>query len=300
MADPADPADFPITGAGQILLPGGARDVIRAGDESGRHPILAFHGGGGGPAGFAFRTGLAEALGALGQRALFPQAQGHWADGRTPNETTWADDRLLVDRLLAQETRVSDPLQDGPGPFALLGSSNGGMFALRLACEMEPKPAAVVAVLAAMALPWAGEASPGAPVPAMIVQATDDRVIPWGGGEVPSLGGLTQGGEVLGAEATIRFWKRRNRVKGEPQRRRGRLRSPEGDLKVEISAWTAPPGGADLWRVVIGGLGHGWPERAEGAGLTGTLEELVARFLVWHLDRDRLLREGKGNIRENG
>lgn len=234
--------------------------------------ILGFHGGGGGAPRFAMRSGMAEALIELGQGSVYPQARSHWADGRTALEAGWADDLALIETLRERA---------GPLPMAAVGVSNGGMFALRLACELTPPLKAVVAVTAAMPADYFLEAPWGPPVPVMLVQAPMDPIIPWDGGEMPRAEEDSPGGRLLSADETLGFWLRRNRCEGAPRKRQGFI----GSMGVEISVWS---GGADVWRVVLLGAGHGWPVREPGAPLHGSLEEMVARFLVWHCDRDRL------------
>lgn len=243
-----------------------------------RSLILAFHGGGGDAQRFALRSGLAEAFHAQGHDVAFPQAASHWADGRPPLEEGWPGDRGFVEALVREQAAALGTA--GPSPaisVALIGGSNGGIFTLRLACELDPAPRAVVAVAAALSADYAARARPGPPVPVMLVQATEDRFIPWQGGEVPHVPGLSVGGALLGAEATVRFWLRRNRCTEAPTRRRATL----GGLPVDIFAWS---GAADVWRVVLHGAGHRLLDHPPGGPLEGSLEELIARFVIWHLD----------------
>lgn len=236
--------------------------------------ILGMHGGGGGGRRFAERSGLIEAFAALGNDIVFPQANSHWSDGRTALEPGWEADRAMFATLAEMA---------GPRPIAAVGVSNGGMFAQRLACEADPRIAVVVAVAAALPADYARRAPVGPPVPVMLVQATEDRLVRWGGGEVPHVPGLSVAGELLGADDTAGFWLDRNRCTGAPRLRQGRI----GPYRVEIYAWIGQ-GDADVWRVVLRGAGHRLLDRDPEARLAGSLEELVARFVVWHVDRTRL------------
>ena len=245
--------------------------------------IMGFHGGSGDAQRFALRSGLAESFGAHGHDVAFPQALQHWADGRAAIEGSWAGDHALVDALV----RLQGGTTPARLPVAAVGGSNGGMFSLRLACEMTNPPLrAAVAVACAMPVAYAARAPKGPPVPLMLVQATEDRMMPWQGGEVPQVPGISVPGALLGADATVAFWLDRNRCTGQPSVRQAAI----GAIPVEIFAWTGPPGGADLWRVVLRGAGHRLLDRSPGAERKGSLEELIARFVIWHLDRDRLSR----------
>ncbi|MDP3340264.1 PHB depolymerase family esterase [Frigidibacter sp.] len=237
--------------------------------------VLAFHGGGGDSRRFAGRARLHEALQGHAGSVVYPQAEGHWADGRPGIEPGWQADLALVQALA----------EGAPAPLCLAGASNGGMFALRLACELAVPPTAVVAVSAAMPADLALRAPLGPPVPLMLVQWTEDPLLPHAGGPVAARGGvgLGQRGRVLGAEETVAFWRARNRCSGPPRHRQARI----SGQRAEIHAWSGGAGGADLWRVLLQGNGHGWPSRAPGAGLAGSLEQMAARFLIWFSQKDR-------------
>lgn len=273
-APPTVMADTVPTPAGPRLIwhtEGGG--LIRGGPL-----ILGFHGGGGGARRFGERSGLIEAFTALGNDIVFPQAVSHWADGRPVLEPAWESDQAL----LAALAEMAGPDR----PLAAVGLSNGGMFTQRIACEAAPRFSVIAGVAAAVSADYARRAPPGPPVPVMLVQATDDRLVRWGGGEVPHVPGASVAGELLGADDTVGFWLDRNRLRGAPRLREGRI----GRYGVEIYAWIAStPESADVWRVVLRGAGHRLLDRDPDAQLAGSLEELIARFVVWHVDRARLL-----------
>jgi polyhydroxybutyrate depolymerase len=225
---------------------------------------LGFHGGTGNAALFATRSGLAEALHAQGQSSVFPQAKGHWCDGRLSLEGGWPDDLEFIEDLI----RTS-----GPRPLGLVGLSNGAMFAQRLACELLPAPKALVMVMGAMPSDYFHEAPAGAPVHVMLATSPVDAVFPWGGGSMLYIDQETPGGNVLSADDTLAFWLRRNRATGATPRRKLRY---FGTRAVELRVWS---GAADVWQVLLHETPHGWPERTETQPLEGSLEDLIARFL---------------------
>jgi poly(3-hydroxybutyrate) depolymerase len=226
--------------------------------------FLGFHGGGGAAPLFATRSGLAMALHALGQGSIFPQANGHWSDGRLSLEDGWAADLDFIHHLVRNS---------GPMPLALAGLSNGAMFAQRLACELLPAPRALAMVMGAMPVEFLHEAPAGNPVHVMIAPSPVDAIIPWSGGEMMRIDTETPGGELLSADDTLAFWLRRNRAVGVAPRRIVRY---FGLRPVEIRLWS---GAADVWQVVLHETAHGWPERPSNIPLAGSLEDLIARFL---------------------
>jgi polyhydroxybutyrate depolymerase len=71
-----------------------------------------------------------------------------------------------------------------PARIALTGSSNGGMMALKYACER----ADVVASVAVVAGPLVAPCDPGEAVDVLLLHGELDGVVPVGGGEYPPLG----------------------------------------------------------------------------------------------------------------
>jgi poly(3-hydroxybutyrate) depolymerase len=230
--------------------------------------FLGFHGGTGHAPLFATRSGLAEALHALGYGSVFAQAKGHWCDGRAALEEGWADDLEFVQHLIRNA---------GPMPLGLVGLSNGGMFAQRLACELQPAAKALAMIMAPMPADFLHEAPAGDPVPGLIAASPVDAIIPWGGGEMLKIDNETPGGEVLSADDTLAFWLRRNRATGVTPRRKVRY---FGLRPVEIRVWS---GAADVWQVILHETAHGWPERPDQVPLEGSLEDLIARFLCHYV-----------------
>ncbi|MEM9761409.1 MAG: hypothetical protein AAF968_02660 [Pseudomonadota bacterium] len=277
-----------------VRAKGGKRRVCLPDMPEGQAPaepaasfVLGLHGGNGDAETFARRSGMMSGLHAYGHDIAFPQARRHWADGRPPLERGWAADLDLIETLREQHHKALDR----EVPLALVGSSNGGMFSLRLACELSPAPAIAVAVVAAMPEALAerleGEERP---VPVMLVQGTEDVMIPWHGGEVPSMGGFAAGGRLLSADDTAAFWRARNRTQETPRVKQGRI----AGLPVRIEYWPAGDGGADLWRVVVKGGTHRILDNAPRRLRAGTLEDLISRTVVWYTDPERLSAMGTG------
>lgn len=246
--------------------------------------ILAFHGGNGNALEFAGRSGLAETVQQYGHHIAFPQARRHWSDGRPPIEAGWRGDRALVETLLDRHRSM---LGGTDVPLALVGGSNGGIFAMRLACEMARPPAITVAIVAAMTEAVANRCADGPPANMMLVQGTADILVRWEGGEVPDVGGHTIRGTLLSADDTVDFWKRRNRISGKPRQKKTRI----GQFPVRIDYWDGGDDGADLWRVVIVGGGHRQLDDGAEAARPGTLQDLIGRTLMWYIDRARLEQE---------
>jgi polyhydroxybutyrate depolymerase len=150
----------------------------------------------------------------LGQQdrfaVVYPDAVGRrWNDG-VSGSGDGADDvrflRNLADHLVRQG--VADPKR-----LYLIGMSNGGMMAYRVACQAPGIFAAYAAVIANMPKNVADGCRPGGGTPLIVINSTDDPVIPFEGGEV----GRWARGEVLSTPETVEFWQRRNGCEGRSQ-----------------------------------------------------------------------------------
>ncbi len=85
-----------------------------------------------------------------------------------------------------------------PRRIYVMGMSNGGMMAYRLALEMHPVPAAIAAVSSSMA---GSSSCRGVPprVSVLLINGDADPIVPYGGGKV-------SGSLVIGAAASRDFW----------------------------------------------------------------------------------------------
>lgn len=111
-----------------------------------------------------------------------------------------ADDVAFAGRVVQQ--LVSQGRAD-PKRVFVMGMSNGGMMAYRLALQMQPAPLAIAAVSSSMA---ASSACTDAPpkVSVLLINGMADPIVPYDGGDVGTHGRST--GRVIGAEASRDFW----------------------------------------------------------------------------------------------
>jgi polyhydroxybutyrate depolymerase len=126
-----------------------------------------------------------------------------WNDCRSDADSgQTADDAgfltALVERLQREHSVRT------PRTYAV-GTSNGGMMALRLAVEHPERFTAVAAIAATM--PAGSEcAAPTRSVPVLLMHGTEDRFVPWDGGRIAAqVGGR---GEALSVAESIAIWTR--------------------------------------------------------------------------------------------
>jgi polyhydroxybutyrate depolymerase len=222
------------------------RYLLHASDEGSRQKplLICFHGGFVRVDSLAERSGIAEAGRRQGCIVIFPEAADGWIDAR-PERGGSARDVDFVDALL--DSLVRKKQIDADRVFAL-GISNGGLFVFRLANDRPLRFAALATALASMPLVALSPVS-GPPVPIAMIFGRQDRVM-WQGGR------LERGvGEVGSADATRRFWLRRNDANQMPQTQR----RVSAGRQIEIEDYAARPGGAPVRFVSIGNWGHRWP-----------------------------------------
>ncbi len=170
--------------------------------------VMALHGGGPGNGEQVIeRDHFDEVADTAQYLAVFPDGVfNDWADGRgvTDSELAGVDDvgflSTLVDHL--SQTYPIDTCA-----VYVAGTSNGGMMAQRLACEATHRFAAYASIISSMPDSVFVRCQPATSAPVLLMNGTDDTWVPYDGG---MLGPLTDGGSVIGTDATIQFWKSHN------------------------------------------------------------------------------------------
>jgi polyhydroxybutyrate depolymerase len=232
--------------------------------------FVMLHPGGSNAAQFRRQIEFDAAAAEAGALVVYPEGErGHWNDGRTREDGSLVhtgDDvgfvLALIDRLVAE--RRADPAS-----VHVVGHSNGGMLALRLACERPDRYRSVAAVSAS--LPVGVPCPAQAPaVAALLVHGTADPILPFAGGPFarPERGL----GRVRSAAATAAAFALRSRCGSAVTRPSA---APHADGAASIAVY--PACRAPLVHVVLGGAGHGWPGSRHGARMIRQLGPL-ARF----------------------
>jgi len=190
-----------------------------------------------------------------------------WNDGRSASNPV--DDAAYLAALI--NALVADGRAD-PAKIFMVGHSNGGGMAMRMACD-HPDLIAGISV-AATKTPIAYQCAQGTPVPAIFFHGTADPVAPHQGRP----NGHRLGG-TLSAQDTISLWSARNRCGGVHARQKvDRINDGTSAEIIQYDQCRAP-----LFNVLIEGHGHAWP----GAGprltrLQGPAsEEIDATALTW-------------------
>jgi len=121
---------------------------------------------------------------------IYPYGLGNsWKDGRNPalRMTFWAppgDDVEFLSKLVEAlvEQRIADP-----GRVYLVGLSNGGYMAYRMACERADLFAAFATLSATVPTSYRTTCKPSRAVPVLMINGTADMVVPFYGNALPGV-----------------------------------------------------------------------------------------------------------------
>lgn len=253
--------------------------------------ILALHGGLGSGPQLRRDSPIDPAAARIGATVAWPSAPDRaWNDGRFgpggARDRTGRAQRDDAGHLL----RLAAQLQRGLADRRLfvIGHSNGGGMAMRLAC-LHPERLAGIAIVATKALAGVDCPNP-APVPTILFHGTADPLSPHDGNRTPRQ--VARTGAILSSDATLALLARHNRCTG-PVRSTTLPRLPGSGITPRIDDATGCA--APLRRVVLSGGGHGFP----GAPAFGRLrmgrigpatpdyDAAAAAFAFWGLAPDR-------------
>jgi polyhydroxybutyrate depolymerase len=220
----------------------------------GPRPLLVLlHPGGSHAAQFRRQIDLDAAAEAAGALVVYPEGRaGHWNDGRTREDGTLVHAGDDVGFVLALIERLVAEGRADPASVHVAGHSNGGMLALRLACEQPARFRSVAAVSASLP---EGLACPSesAPVAVLLVHGRADPLLPFGGGAFAQPErGL---GRVASAAETAAVFAKRNRCGAADTR----ASNGAGEATIAVYRGCRAP----LVHVATGG-GHGWPGSSYG------------------------------------
>jgi polyhydroxybutyrate depolymerase len=250
------------------------RYILGAFDPHARHSplLICFHGGGGRVGWLARNSGFIESGQRRGFMVIFPEARDGWIDLR-PERGGGTRDIDFVDALIDQLVSKD---QIDPSRIFAFGVSNGGLLVYRLANERAHRFAGFATALANMPVA-APSANAAPPMPIAMIFGRKDRIMPWGGGQILHGRQLGVGGEVISAEATLKFWLRRNAAEGVPQRRR----FLNATRPIDVEDYAAGPDGAPVRFVTLGEWGHSWPSWGDSPSASATdfnTADLVTEF----------------------
>ncbi len=220
--------------------------------------IIGLHGGGGSPESFIKLT--RGEFNKLAERrkyiVIYPEAVGkHWNDGR--NLSFYASQKMNIDDTGFIGKLIEDFQKDYPissKKAFIVGMSNGGMLALRIACEMPDRVAAIGIVAAGMPQNIKNFCK-FQKVNVIMFIGDKDPLIPINGGYVHFL--RRRLGKVLSVKEVIQLWIGDKECKP-PIVQEIPDRDPDDGSSVLLTKFFCIDGGKFFLYVINNG-GHVWP-----------------------------------------
>lgn len=245
--------------------------------------VLALHGAGMNGAMMIGFSGLNEQADLSHFILAYPNGTGvadtllTWNSGGIGPVREWPDDVLFLRTLIDE---ISGLLKVDQDRVHVVGLSNGGMMAYRLAAEMSDRIASIAAVGGTLAV---ADPHPDRPVPVIHFHGTSDRIVPYAGPDKKSFLRFS----FFSVPDTIRAWVDLDGCRTGPAVREITDRFEDG-TSVRVSTWAGAPTGAEVVLVDIVGGGHTWPGRPPPTSFLGkstreiSANAMIQEFFVKH------------------
>jgi len=252
---PVRPGDYNVT----LTFQGYARsyDLHVPPQYDGKTPlplVIALHPFGGDAPSFANVTGFNKEADAEGFFVAYPQGlNGSWNAGSCcrPSSQQIFDDADFIKTVLAN---LKGDLAVNDSRVYVVGESNGGMLAYRLACDFPEEFAAIAAVSATSVVTERCNAT--SPVSVMAVQGTADATIPYNN-STRSASDLP----VPPAVDAISYWAQRDRTVSVPRE--------QVNANLTVATYSGGLNGTEVVLYTLNGGTHTWPS------------EILTTDLIW-------------------
>ncbi|MCI0505774.1 MAG: hydrolase [Gammaproteobacteria bacterium] len=245
--------------------------------------VMVFHGGLGDGVKVSKQTDFNRIADKYGFAVVYPNSIEYWNDGRSTTGTS-KNDTAFVLQLMNHLVKTENV--DRNRIYAT-GVSNGGMFTLRLACELSDKIAAFAPVIASFPVSYHDKCEPGRAVPMMMINGTKDKLIQWKGGTIHKGAKHGAGGEVIPVPKTAEFWREHNKCAADPKVTDLPDVDKTDETTVKIVSYSGCAKASALEWVQVDGGGHTWPgsqlsKPAFVTRLVGAVsKDINASQLIW-------------------
>jgi len=259
--------------------------VFNGGTENASPIVIALHGGGGNGLKFADQAGLIAKAKAEGFILVLPNGAARVAHRGTWNATGCCgyavkekmEDVAFVTATLSEvvETYHADPTR-----AYLIGISNGGMLAFKIAIEKPETFAAIGVVVGAM---FDNREVPKLSQPLIMITGTNDALVPEAGGMSPNkLVRSAQTAPFKSAANALKFWAAANDCVGPPK-----ITNINGVIKARYGKCA---GGSEVVHISLDKAGHAWPGgRPSGLENANTNQAINATDVLWSFVKTKRL-----------
>ena len=238
--------------------------------DSPAHPlplVVALHGSGMQGKEMADKTALNKLADQAGFVVVYPDGlKQKWNVSGKSAEDNVAFVHTLINQV--QKIRSIDAQR-----IYVVGLSNGGILAQKLACEDPSGIAAIATVAASLPNQFATQCQTQQPVSLLMVNGTTDPIVPWQGGAAPDIR-IGRDLSIPSIPTVLNFWQRHNACSSPPQ-----LEQPSNIVKVTDYSCQA---GTEVKLVALEGAGHVWAGGGYGQSAFGDTTARVWQFLQQH------------------
>jgi polyhydroxybutyrate depolymerase len=211
------------------------------------HPlplIVALYGSGMQGKEMAEKTALSQLADRAGFVVVYPDGmKKKWNVSGKATEDNVAFVYALINQV--QRDRAIDPQR-----IYIVGLSNGGILAQKLACEAPDNIAAIATVAASLPTQFSAHCQTQKPIAILMVNGTADTVVPWQGGASPQFH-IGRNLSVPSIPAVIDFWQHHNVCQTPAQV------NAVSD-RVEVTDYVSCQAESEVMLVTLKGAGHIW------------------------------------------
>jgi polyhydroxybutyrate depolymerase len=230
--------------------------------------IVALHGSGMQGQEMADKTALSKLADQAGFVIVYPDGlKKKWNVSGKSAEDNVAFVHALINQV--QHDRTIDPQR-----IYVVGLSNGGILAQKLACEAPDQIAAIATVAASLPTQFSAHCQTQKPIAILMVNGTDDTVVPWEGGASPAVH-IGRNLSVPSIPGVIDFWQQHNVCQSPAQ-----VKSLSD--RVEVTDYLSCQSEAEVMLVALKGAGHIWSGGGYGQSAYGDTTDRVWQFLQRH------------------
>ncbi len=230
--------------------------------------VVALHGSGMQGKEMAEKTALSQLADRQGFVVVYPDGlKQKWnVSGQAPEDNV-AFVHALINHV--QQIRSIDPQR-----IYVVGLSNGGILAQKLACEAPDQIAAIATVAASLPLQFSSHCQTQKPVSLLMINGTADSVVPWQGGASPTVK-VGRNLSIPPIPIVVNFWQQHNACPTAPK-----VEQPS-DL-VEITDYQPCQAASEVMFVALKGAGHVWTGGGYGQSAYGDTTQRVWQFFQRH------------------
>lgn len=219
--------------------------------------LLVLHGLRGSGTSIARLTGFNERASRHGFIVVYPDSLGsrwNYLYG-VPGAFEGPDDPGFLNKIT---DTLSEAYNVDRSRRYVVGISNGGFMAQRLACAPQPRYTGFASVAAGGYAALAGNCQRQQPIDALFVHGTEDRLVPWQGKTLRDSNGHQQV-VTLSVTDSMKFWAARNRCGSQVDIRDLPASGRSSGTRVRVLASRQCSANSQVSLYAVIGGGHNWP-----------------------------------------